>query len=105
MRTVTGRIDKLEHQLGVGKGRRMPLIIASLAFGDLNKDKCLQILKECGFFHRDTHLVDLCFIPRGLNEQELEKFLRTRGVELCFPLPPGYTGPIAGILRDDDPPE
>jgi hypothetical protein len=49
MRTLTGQIDKLEHRLGVGKGRRMPLVIASLAFGGLNKDRCLQILEECGF--------------------------------------------------------
>jgi hypothetical protein len=105
MRTITSRIDKLEHRLGVGNGRRMPLIIASCAFGGLNKDRCLQILKECGFFHSQTYLVNLCFIPRGLNEQELEEFLRKRGVELCFPLPPGYTGPIAGIPRDSDPPE
>jgi hypothetical protein len=105
MRTVSGRIDRLEQRLGIGKGRRMPLTIASLAYGGLNKDKCLQILEECGFLHSQTYLVNLCFIPLGLNEQELERFLRTRGVEPCFPLPPGYTGPIAGIQRDSDPPE
>jgi hypothetical protein len=83
----------------------MPLMIASLASGGLNKDRCLEILKECGFLHAQTDLVNLCFIPLGLNEQELERFLRTRGVELCFPLPPGYAGRIAGIPRDSDPPE
>jgi hypothetical protein len=105
MRTVTGRIDRLEQRLGVGKGRRMPPIIASCAFGRLNEDRCLQILEECGFLHAQTDLVNLWAIPQGLTEEEVERFLRKRGVELCFPLPPGYTGPIAGIQRDSDPPE
>jgi hypothetical protein len=105
MRTVTRRIDKLEHRLGIGKGRRMPLIVASLSAGRLNEDRCLQILEECGFFHPHTYLVNLWAIPQGLTEEEVERFLRKRGVELCFPLPPGYAGPIAGIPRDSDPPE
>jgi hypothetical protein len=105
MRTITGRIDKLEYRLGVGNGRRMPLIIASLAAGGLNKDRCLQILEECGFLHRHTYLVNLWAIPQGLTEEERERFLRKRGAEICFPLPSDHTGPIAGIPRDDDPPE
>ena len=38
-------------------------------------------------------------------DAEVERFLRKRGAELCFPLPPGYNGPIAGVRRDSDPPE
>jgi hypothetical protein len=103
MRTITGRIEKLEHRFEMATGRGMPLIIASPAAGDLKPDWCLQILKECGIFHRNIHLVNLCGIPQGLNQEEREKFLRKRGAEICFPLPPDHTGPIAGIPRDDDP--
>jgi hypothetical protein len=63
----------------------MPLVIASLAYGRLDKDKCLQVLEERGFLHSNAYLVNLCFIPLGLTEQKLETFRRTRSVELSFP--------------------
>jgi hypothetical protein len=106
MRAATRRIENLEHRLGVGKGRRMPLIIASLASGGLNKDRCLQILEECGFLHAQTDLVNLWAIPQGLNQEERERFLRKRGAEICYPRnAPNFGVPIAGVLRDDDPAE
>jgi hypothetical protein len=89
-----------------GPGSRFrPTRPAACAFGGLNKDRCLQILEECGFLHAQTDLVNLWAIPQGLTEEEVERFLRTRGVQFRFPLPPGYTGPIAGIRRDSAPPE
>lgn len=107
MRTVTRRIDKLEHRLGIAYGaRRMPLIIASPAVGGLNPEWYLQILKECGFFHRHTDMVNLCAIPQGLNQEERERFLRKRGAEICYPRnAPNFGVPIAGVQQDDDPAE
>jgi hypothetical protein len=108
-RGIARRLEGLEKEDavgGIGKSRRMPLIIASLASGGLNKDRCLQILEECGFLHAQTDLVNFCAIPTGLNEQEMERFLRKRGAEICYPRnAPNFGVPIAGVRRDDDPVE
>jgi hypothetical protein len=87
MRTVTRRIDKLEDRLGIGTGKPGLLIVASAA-GDgraLDVDACMNILQECGFVPTGPgiNMVDLLHLPNGLNAEELEKFLREHGAEIC----------------------
>lgn len=80
--------------------------MVSPAAGGLPKDRCLQILEECGFLHRYITMVNLCAIPQGLTEEERERFLRKRGAEICYPRnAPNFGVPIAGVQRDDDPAE
>jgi hypothetical protein len=51
----------------------------------LNDDRCVDILRECGFLPngRSFAVVHFCDIPDGLNAVELETFLRQNGAELC----------------------
>jgi len=86
MRTVIGRIAKLEDRLGTSE-RNQPLILVISPARQrlaLDEDRCLQILDECGFL--PTGLighVNFGQIPGGLNAEELERFLRERGAETC----------------------
>jgi hypothetical protein len=72
-RTVTGRIDQLENRLGIAAGEPKLLFVASAAGRRqaLDVDTCVDILRECGF------------LPTGLTAQELERFLRKHGPEIC----------------------
>jgi fermentation-respiration switch protein FrsA (DUF1100 family) len=88
MRTVTNRIDKLEDRLGIAAAKRpCTAVVISLAGWEyaLNNDRCVEILRESGFLPDGVIFVpvDLCGIPDGLNAEELEKFLRERGGEIC----------------------
>ena len=97
MTAVTRRIAKLENQLGTSD--RTPGILylvykAGTTQADMDPD--IQILRESGFLPTGRlGLVDFGRIPRGLNAEERENFLRERGWEICFPrrtaLPPGST--------------
>jgi hypothetical protein len=98
MTAVTRRIAKLENQLGTSEGTPGILYLvyhAGTTRADMDPD--LQILRESGFLPTGPGLgsVLLCRIPRGLNAEERETFLRERGWEICFPrrtaLPPEST--------------
>jgi hypothetical protein len=50
----------------------------------LDQDRCVQILRECGLLPTGpVGVVDLGQIPDGLNAEELERFLRKDGAEIC----------------------
>ena len=50
----------------------------------LDQDKCIQILRECGSLPTGpVGVVNLGQIPRGLNAEELETFLREDGADIC----------------------
>jgi hypothetical protein len=96
MRTVTGRIGKLEHRYGIAKGKPGILLVVSAAAWrhPLSVDRCVNILRECGFFPTGAgiHIVDLIHLPEGLNAKELEKYLREHGE---------VTQKFGGIQRDE----
>ena len=103
MRTVTRRIDKLEHRFGIATDTPRIVVRPARSFPE---SKCLQVLEECGFLGPQITMVNLCAIPTGLNEQEMERFLRKRGAEICYPRnAPNFGVPIAGVQQDDDPAE
>jgi hypothetical protein len=55
--------------------------------GGLSKERCIEILKECGHLRTGPwfSLVNLHRIPRGLSAQDTERFLREQGKEVCGP--------------------
>jgi|SRR5580658_10545166 hypothetical protein len=93
-KTVTRRIDKLEDRLGLAAGKPKLLLIASAAGRRqaLDVDTCVDILRECGFLPTGPGigLVNLLHLPEDLTAQELERFLREHGPEIC-----GHTRPKA----------
>jgi hypothetical protein len=49
----------------------------------LDRDSCIQILRECGYVPTSRYAVaHFTKIPDGLNAKEIERFLRERGAEL-----------------------
>jgi hypothetical protein len=104
MRTVT-RIAKLEHRLGIAKGApRIRYVVRPAS--PFPESKYLQVLEEMRIPWPHITMVNLCAIPTGLNEQEMERFLRKCGAEICYPRnAPNFGVPIAGVQRDDDPAE
>ena len=54
-----------------------------LAFGT---DRCTEILAECGYGSTaPLSLLEFGNIPHGLDERELEKYLRAHAPEICNP--------------------
>ena len=86
MRTVARRIAKLEDQFGTAAGKPQLLLVVSRAGWGLalDQDRCMQILRECGFLPTGpVGVVNLGEIPGGLNAEKLEKFLRKDGADIC----------------------
>jgi hypothetical protein len=86
MRTINGRIRKLEDQFWIGNGRQPILLILCKAGWrlPLDQNRCIQILDESGFLPTGpVGLVNLLELPDGLNAEELERYLRVDGAETC----------------------
>jgi len=83
MRTINGRIRKLEDQFWVGNGRQRILLILCHAGSALaDQDWCIQILAESGFLPTGpVGLVNLLQLPPCLNAEEVERYLRKDGGE------------------------
>jgi hypothetical protein len=80
---VARRIRQLEGRLGSAGGPSFLVVTSCVTLGH-DKDRCVEILRECGFVAtRGIVIVDLCKIPKGLNKDEIETYLREYGAELC----------------------
>jgi hypothetical protein len=86
MKSVIRRIARLEDRFAPNLEEEPFLVIVrrmdrKLA---LDKDACLQILRECGFLRGGSiRVVKLGNIPDGLSAAELEKFLRENGAMIA----------------------
>ena len=61
------------------------LVVSRAGWGlALDQDTCIRILRECGFLPTGpVGVVNLGQIPDGLNAEELERYLRKEGEEIC----------------------
>lgn len=86
MRSIDGRLSKLEQRLGIAGTAPRYLIILNdreLAHTD-DANIYINILDEAGFLHTAGFgLVDLSQIPRGLSGTEAERFVRENGAKIC----------------------
>jgi len=85
VRMTARRLQRLESQFGVAPTEQLLLVVTAAGRGlALDQDRCIQILGECGFLPTGpVGLVNLGQIPDGLNEEELETFLREDGADIC----------------------
>jgi hypothetical protein len=69
----------------------------------LDQDRCIQILRECGFLTTGpVGVVNLGQIPDGLNTKELERFLRKDGAEICgLRSAQNHGGPARGAPQEN----
>ena len=86
MKAISSRIRRLQQQLCPDKGHEQSIWL-TVRYGQefaLDRDRCIEILRECGFLPTTRWLV-LSFwdIPDGLNATELELYLRRNGAEIC----------------------
>ena len=84
MKTIDGRLSKLEHRFGIA--HNAPIYLLILTDRDLEsvEDAYVKILDEAGFLPSSgVGVVDFTVIPRGLNAQDGEKFVRENGAEIC----------------------
>ena len=85
MKSIQGRLSKLEHRFGIADDEERFIVILDGAESTraLSDERCIQILDEAGLLHADGFgVVDLTQIPNGLNVKETEMFLRESGAEL-----------------------
>jgi hypothetical protein len=80
MKTIDNRVRKLENRCCNEKPQRL-WVACLVGWGlALDRDRCIEILGECGFLPTARFgVVNLCQIPDGLNAKDLEGFLRTHG--------------------------
>jgi hypothetical protein len=83
VRSIDGRLSKLERSFGITHTQTFLVVVSDCERRSLANDACLKILEEEGFLHTGGFgIVDLSLIPRGLNAQETEKFLRQNGARI-----------------------
>ena len=84
MKTVLGRIAKLEQQFESAERQQTLLVVYGVEVElALDQDRCIQILRESGFLPTGPiGVVSFLGIPQGLNADELERLLRERGGEV-----------------------
>jgi len=89
MGTRTGRIRRLENRYGIVDTRPHILVVmCDAGWGlALEMDRCTDILREGGFLPTGPGVatVDFSHVPEDLDAEELEKFLRESGADLCGP--------------------
>ena len=86
MRTIARRLQRLEKGFGLGpETEQLLLVVTKAGWGlALDRDRCVQILRECGFLPTGpVGVVNLGQIPDDLNAEELERFLREDGADIC----------------------
>jgi len=86
VRTIARRLQKLERGFGLGPETEQLLLVVTAAGRGLalDQDRCIRILRECGFLPTGpVGVVNLEDIPQGLNADELERFLRKDGADIC----------------------
>jgi hypothetical protein len=82
MKTVLGRIAKLESQLSAEQ--QILLVVSGVDLElALDEDRCIEILRESGFLPTGPMgVVSFLGIPKGLTADELERLLREHGGEV-----------------------
>jgi hypothetical protein len=86
VRTIARRLQRLESRFGLGPETEQLLLVVTAAGKALalDQDRCIQILRESGSLPTGpVGLVNLGEIPDGLNAEELERYLRKDGAEIC----------------------
>jgi hypothetical protein len=104
VRTISRRLQKLERGFGLGPTEQLLLVVTAADRGlALDQDRCVQILRECGFLPTGpVGVVNLGDIPNGLNTEELERFLRKDGAEICgLRSAQNYGGPAGGAPQEN----
>jgi hypothetical protein len=98
MRNLTSRIERLERRTETSQKDGMLVVIDTMPPArmtsdeviDVNKirrglsnDRCIEILRDCGYFRgAGVSVVELGRIPGGLSAEDTERFLRERGSEV-----------------------
>ena len=85
MKTIDRRIRKLEDRFCPAEVDWLLVMAAADRELALDSHSCVEILRECGHLPTGPGFgtVRLWEIPDGLNAQELEKYLREHGAEIC----------------------
>jgi hypothetical protein len=80
MKSIDGRISKLEDRLGIAHNAPRYLVILTDRDLESVEDSYVQILDEpaSGF-----GVVDFTVIPRGLDAKDEERFVQENGAEIC----------------------
>ena len=85
MRTIERRLRQLEDRFGTADNQRRILVVVRPA-GSEDHDRYIEILRECGYLPTGPMgVVNFCSMPKGMNAEETERFLRERGAEICGP--------------------
>jgi hypothetical protein len=93
MKSIDGRLSKLEHRFGVARSAPRYLFILSDRDLESVEDAYIKILDEAGFLPSSgVGTLDFTVMPRGLNAQEGEKFVRENGAEICGMRVGGFKG-------------
>jgi len=86
MKAIDSRIRRLQDRLCPDHGQEQRFwvtILPGQKFA-LDRDRCIEILGECGFLPTVRFVVlNFMNIPDGLTAKELEQYLRRNGAQIC----------------------
>ena len=86
MKALNSRIRRLQQQLIPDNGQEQGIWL-TVRYGQefaLDRDRCIEILRECGFLPTVRFVVlNFMDIPDGLNAKELEQYLLRNGAQIC----------------------
>jgi hypothetical protein len=86
MKAIDSRIRRLQDRLCPDHGQEQRFwvtILPGQKFA-LDRDRCIEILGECGFLPTVRFVVlNFMNIPYGLTAKELEQYLRKNGAQIC----------------------
>jgi len=87
MKSIDGRLSKLERRFGIADSQaRYLMILTDRDLAQAEEDAYVKILDEGGFLPAaGMAMVDFTVIPRGLNAKETERFVRENGAKIRNP--------------------
>lgn len=106
MKALNSRIRRLQQQLCPDEDYEQRIWVPVIYGRELALDtnRCVDILRECGFLPKTRFLVvSLTGIPDGLNAKELEHYLRKDGARICGTDPDHQQSVPAAASRPPNP--
>ena len=84
MRTMERRLRRLEQRMGANPQEMMPAVLVRAESFKPDIDRCVEILRQCGYVQTGQALLNLVYIPAAVRTaEEFERYVREYPLEVC----------------------
>ena|ERR1700733_987038 len=79
MRSIAGRVKKLEDRLGITAAPGLRIVLTDRGFEPGEEEAYLKVLEEAGLLSPNRFaVVDLTHVPPGMSVEEMQTFVREK---------------------------